>query len=65
MNWITPIFKTPSHDDSEKRSVVFHRDDAGTVVAEFHGPNHRRDANKFCQMFGEESRWRKEGQDGD
>lgn len=50
-----PVFWTPSHMDTERTSRVFHRDRPGWLVAEFYGPTHREMADRFCQLFGEQS----------
>lgn len=51
-----PVYKTPSRCNDDRNTWrVFHRDIPGRIIAEFYGDKAGEAATLFCQMFGEDS----------
>ena len=48
---MTPVHKTPSHNDNERVSIVFDAVETGKEIARFYGESHRQNANEFCRHF--------------
>lgn len=55
---MTPIFPRPTHEHQKQTSTVFHRDIHGKTVAKFFGPNHVENANQFCAVYEDDSKWK-------
>jgi len=48
---MTPVHKTPTHNDKEQVSIVFDAEEIGKEIVRFYGEEHRANANEFCSHF--------------